>query len=73
MIWKLGLSNAVEEHYITLHYISGGFRGSPRSGSLVRPYRASQRGSARQVPFIAPLLEDHQSGTHTRSPLYLPL
>ena len=40
--------------YITLHYISGGFRGSHRSGSLFRPYRASQRGPDRQVPFIAP-------------------
>ena len=43
-------------HYITLHYISGGFRGGPRSGSLFRPYRARLRGPDRQVPFIAPEL-----------------
>ena len=53
----------VVPHYITLHYISGGFRGGPRSGSLYRPYRASLRCPDRQVTFIAPLIEDHQSGT----------
>ena len=53
---------SISELTSTSHYISGGFRGGPRSGSLFRPYHASPRDRDRQLQFIALLIEDRQSG-----------